>query len=213
VNGARLLLDDDHTLLLQGICKLLEGDFEVAGTVENGRELLDAAVALQPDIILLDISMPLLNGIDAARRLQSLAPRSKIVVLTMHADPEYVHEAFRVGASAYVLKQSAVSELVDAIKTVLRGDTYLTPLITSADPRSVAHPAGKVVSPRSVLTPRQREVLQLIAEGRTAKEIGSILRISAKTVEFHKSRIAKNLGLRSVAEATRFAMRHGIVGE
>jgi DNA-binding NarL/FixJ family response regulator len=213
LNRARLLLADDHTLLLQGICKLLEGDFEIAGSVENGRELLDAAVALQPDVVLLDISMPVLNGIDATRQLHTLVPSSKIVVLTMHADPEYVHEAFRAGASAYVLKQSAVSELVGAIRTVLRGDTYLTPLIKSADPRSVAHPAGREVSPRSVLTPRQREVLQLIAEGRTAKEIGSILRISAKTVEFHKSRISKNLGLRSVAEATRFAMRHGIVGQ
>src|SRR3989442_2320917 len=124
----RLLLGDDHVLLLEGVRTLLEGDFEIVGAFENGRDLLEAAVALQPDAILLDITMPLLNGIDATRQLRTLVPQSKIIIVSMHADPEYVHEAFRAGASAYVLKQSAVSELVKAIEAVLHGSTHVSPL-------------------------------------------------------------------------------------
>ena len=208
----RLLLGDDHVLLLEGVRTLLEGDFEIVGAFENGRDLLEAAVALQPDAILLDITMPLLNGIDATRQLRTLVPQSKIIIVTMHADPEYVHEAFRAGASAYVLKQSAVSELVIAIETVLHGSTYITPLITGESLQKLRKTGGHAFTSGSLLTPRQREVLQLVAEGRTSKQIARLLGISVKTVEFHKSRIMKELGMHSVAEMARYAMRSGIVG-
>ncbi len=209
----RVLLGDDHVLLLEGVRTLLEGDFEIVGAFENGRDLLEAAVALQPDAILLDITMPQLNGIDATRQLRKLVPQSKIIIVTMHADPEYVHEAFRAGASAYVLKQSAVSELVIAIETVFQDSTYITPLITGESLQKLRKSVGRSSTSGSLLTPRQREVLQLVAEGRTSKEIARSLQISMKTVEFHKSRIMKELGMHSVAEVTRYAMRAGIVGQ
>jgi DNA-binding NarL/FixJ family response regulator len=209
----RVLLGDDHVLLLEGVRTLLEGDFDIVGAFENGRDLLEAALTLQPDAILLDITMPQLNDIDATRQLRKLVPQSKIIIVTMHADPEYVHEAFRAGASAYVLKQSAVSELVTAIETVFQGSTYITPLITGESLQKLRKTVGHSSTSGSLLTSRQREVLQLVAEGRTSKEIASILQISMKTVEFHKSRIMKELGMHSVAEVTRYAMRTGIVGQ
>jgi len=208
----RVLLADDHVLLLEGVRRLLEGDFEIVGAVENGRDLLEAAVALQPDVILLDITMPLLNGIDATRQLRTLIPQSKIIVVTMHSDPEYVREAFQAGVSGYVLKQSAVSELVVAIQTVLGGSTYISPLITGEGLLTLRKTAGRASPSGRLLTPRQREVLQLVAEGRASKEIASLLQISVKTVEFHKSRIMKELGMHSIAEVTRHAMRSGIIG-
>lgn len=212
MSRARLLLADDHTLLLEGFRKLLEDEYELVGTVENGRDLLIAAPTLKPDAILLDISMPLLNGIDATRKLRTLVPKSKILIVTMHADPDYVAEAFRAGASGYVLKRSAASELVRAIREVLDGRTYITPLIAGEMLDSVRKPAARAGTRTSTLSPRQREVLQLVAEGRTAKEIGALLSISVKTVEFHKSRIMKELGVRSVADVTRYALRRGLVG-
>ena len=212
MSRARLLLADDHTLLVEGFGKLLEDEYELVGTVENGRDLLIAAPKLKPDAILLDISMPLLNGIDATRRLRTLVPKSKILIVTMHADPDYVAEAFRAGASGYVLKRSAASELVRAIREVLAGRTYITPLIAGEMLDSVRKPAARAGARTPTLSTRQREVLQLVAEGRTAKEIGALLSISVKTVEFHKSRIMKELGLRSVADVTRYALRRGLVG-
>ena len=207
----RLLLADDHTLLLEGYQKLLEQHFEIAGMVKNGREVVEAAVALRPGAILLDISMPLLNGLEATRRLRNLVPNSKIVIVTMHDEPEYVYEAFRAGASAYFLKQSAASELVSAIESVLRGSIYITPLITVDGLQTVRRAAGGGGPLESALSPRQREVLQLVAEGRTGKEIASMLQISVKTVEFHKSSITSKLGVRSIANMTRYAMKRGIV--
>jgi DNA-binding NarL/FixJ family response regulator len=210
MSRARLLLADDHTLLLEGYAKLLEAEFDLVGAVENGRELLAAAPRLKPDVILLDISMPLLNGVDAARRLRKLVPASKILIVSMHADPDYVAEAFRAGASGYVLKRSAASELVCAIREVIEGRSYVTPLLAGAVIESVRKPVRRPAA--SILSPRQREVLQLVAEGRTAREIAGVLKISAKTVEFHKAKIMKELGVRSVAEMTRYALRHGLVG-
>lgn len=207
----RLLLADDHTLLLEGYQKLLEQHFEIAGLVKNGRELVNAAVMLRPDVVLLDISMPLLNGLEATRQLRNLVPNCKIVIVTMHDDPEYLYEAFRAGASAYFLKQSAASELVSAIQSVLRGSIYITPLITADGLQTVRRAAGGGGRLESVLSPRQREVLQLVAEGRTGKEIASLLQISVKTVEFHKSSIVRELGVRSIADMTRYAMKRGIV--
>ena len=201
----RVLLADDHTLMLEGLCKLLEDQCDLVGTADNGQALLKAAERLRPDLIVLDISMPLLNGLEAARRLQTLVPGSKLIFLTMHTDPTYAREAFRAGASGYLLKRSASTELAVAIAAVFEGRSYLTPLIS----RDVAE-AGPLPSLLGELTPRQREVLQLVAEGHTAKQIAVQLSISVKTVEFHKTRIMNRLELRTMSELTKYAIAHGI---
>jgi DNA-binding NarL/FixJ family response regulator len=207
----RLLLADDHTLVLEGFRKLLESEFDLVGAVEDGRALVAAAQKLRPDVILLDISMPLLNGIEAARQLKKLVPDTKLVFLTMHADPAYVTEAFRVGASGYLLKRSASSELVNAVHEVLKGRCYVTPLATKDMLDTFLGRAPDLGRLSSELTPRQREVLQLVAEGHSAKEIATILNLSVKTVEFHKARLMRQLGLRGTAELTKYAVQHGIV--
>jgi len=207
---ARVLVADDHTLVAEGVRKLLEPHFDLLEIVENGRAVLEAAGNLHPEVILLDISMPLLNGIDAARQLSKMDPRAKILFLTMHADPAYVTEAFRAGASGYLLKRSAASELVFAIQEVLEGRTYVTPLVAKDMVSGLAPDATARAPSSSTLTPRQREVLQLVAEGKSIKEIACILRISVKTVEFHKSRIMEQLGLRTAAELTKYAVAHGL---
>mgnify|MGYP001585981040 CR=1 FL=1 len=207
----RLLLADDHTLLLEGIRLLLEPEFNLVGSVEDGQALLAAAKTLKPDVILLDISMPRLNGIDAARRLRKLLPSARLIFVTMHADADYVAEAFRAGAMGYILKRSAASELLTAIRVVLKGNHYVSPLVTrnALDLLiSSSKPQGKF-SDR--LTPRQREVLQLVAEGRSRKEIACILNISVKTVEFHKGKLMHELNLQTVADFTRYAIEHGII--
>jgi DNA-binding NarL/FixJ family response regulator len=210
VRRLRLLLADDHTLVLEGIRKLLENDFDLVGTVEDGHSLLRVAGQLQPDVILLDISMPLLNGIDACRELVKSLPAARVIFLTMHADVAYVEEAFRAGGSGYLLKRSAASELPRAIDAVMHGSKYVTPLIAwkgSAD-------LGRRANERSIkkLSPRQRQVVQLVAEGRANKEIAALLCVSEKTVDFHKSSIKRALGLSSTAELTRFAIKHRIIG-
>ena len=208
---ARLLLADDHTLLLEGIRLMLEPEFELVGSVEDGQALLAAAKTLKPDVILLDISMPVLNGIDAAHRLRKLLPSAKLIFVTMHADPDYVAEAFRAGAMGYLLKRAAASELLTAIRAVLKGNHYVSPLVTRNALESLissSKPGGKF-SDR--LTPRQREVLQLVAEGRTRKEIAAILNISVKTVEFHKATLMRELKLATAADFTRYAIEHGII--
>jgi DNA-binding NarL/FixJ family response regulator len=207
VRRPRLLLADDHSLVIAGLRKLLEPEFDVLATVEDGRTLVSRARELQPDAILLDISMPLLNGLEAARQIHKTEPGLKLVFLTMHADPDYVSEAFRAGASGYLLKRSAASELILALQEVLRGGTYITPLIANAA-------ADRVFTnpPANWLTPRQREVLQLVAEGKSTKETAAILNVSIKTVEFHKAAIMHRLGLHSIAELTRYAIEHRIIG-
>jgi len=207
----RLLLADDHTLLLEGIRLLLEPEFELVGSAEDGHALLDAAKNLKPDVILLDISMPILNGIDAAHRLRKLVPSARVIFLTMHADPAYVAEAFRAGAAGYLLKRAAASELLTAIREVMKGHHYVSPLVTRNALEVLiksSQPQGKFAQ---TLTPRQREVLQLVAEGRSRKEIAAILGISVKTVEYHKAAIGQKLNLRSVADFTRYAIEHGVV--
>lgn len=210
----RVLMADDHSLVLAGLRKLVEADCDVVGTVEDGRALVEAAQQLRPDLILLDISMPLLNGLEAARQLRTLVPDCKLIVLTMHASPTYATEAFQAGASGYLLKRSAASELGLAIASVLQGQHYLTPLLTKEVLDSVLKPStgerGKPVS--GALTARQREVLQLVAEGHGTKEIATILSISVKTVEFHKSRIMQHLDLHTTADLTKYAVTHGITG-
>lgn len=207
---ARILLADDHTLVVEGFRKLLEPEFDLVGTVEDGRALLEAAPKLQPDVILLDISMPLLNGIDAARRLKKMMPDVKLIFVTMHADPAYVTEAFRVGATGYVLKRSAAADLLQAIRTVLNGHYYVAPPITKDVLSSLlASPAERQPGPEP-LSPRQREVLQLVAEGHSLKEIADILKISVKTVEYHKAQIMQQLDLHTTAELTKYAIAHGL---
>jgi DNA-binding NarL/FixJ family response regulator len=205
---------DDHSLILAGLRKLVEEDCDVVGTVEDGRALVEAAQQLRPDLILLDISMPLLNGLEAARQLRSLVPDCKLIFLTMHASPTYATEAFQAGASGYLLKRSAASELGLAIASVLQGQHYLTPLLTKEVLDSVLKPStgerGEPVS--GALTARQREVLQLVAEGHGTKEIATILSVSVKTVEFHKSRIMQHLDLHTTADLTKYAIIHGITG-
>lgn len=208
----RVLMADDHSLVLAGLRKLVEGECEVVGTVGDGRALVDAAQRLRPDVILLDISMPLLNGLDAARKLAKLVPESKLIFLTMHANPAYATEAFKAGASGYLLKHSAASELIQAIHSILKGRHYLTPLITKEVLNSLLKqsPEQPGASPAAALTPRQREILQLVAEGRGTKEVASLLDISVRTVEFHKSQIMEQLGLHSTAELVKYAIAHGL---
>ena len=201
----RVVIAEDHTLMAEGLRKLLECEFESVTIVANGRELLDEVAASNPDVALVDIVMPLPNGIEASRRLRKISPATKVVIVTAHADPQYVVEAFRAGASGYVLKRCAVSELVVAIRLVLAGQTYVTPVMTH---RAVA--TAKESSSGSVLTSRQREVLQLVAEGCTAKEIANALKLSVKTAVFHKMALMDKLGLHSTAELTRYAIENGI---
>jgi DNA-binding NarL/FixJ family response regulator len=210
----RVLMADDHALILAGMRKLLEEECEIVGMVEDGRALIEAAQRLRPDLILMDIAMPLLNGLEAARQLSKLVPESKLIFLTMHASPTYAAEAFQAGASGYLLKRSAASELSQAIQSVLHGQHYLTPLITKEVLESVikvsTEERGKPMS--TALTARQREVLQLVAEGRSTKEIATILSVSVKTVEFHKFRIMQQLDIHTTANLTKYAITHGITG-
>ena len=204
----RILLADDHTLVLEGFRRILEGHYELVGTVGDGHALLEAAKTMQPDIVILDISMPLLNGIDAAAQLKKICPKAKIIIVTMHANTDYVRSAFEAGASAYVLKRSAVGELEQAIRAVLEGHSYITPLITK-ELVDVFLATGSEKS--GGLTPRQREVLQHLAEGRTAKEIANLMNITPRTVEFHKGQIMDHLNLRTTADLIKYALTHGIV--
>ncbi len=208
---ARVLLADDHTLILEGLRKILEDDFDLVGLAEDGRALVDMATRLEPDVIVLDISMPKLNGLDAARQLKKLLPRTKLIFLTMHGDATYANEAFRAGASGYLLKRSAASELIQAIQAVLKNQCYMTPAITKDVLESCFQPSSQSPIFSGTLTPRQREVLQLVAEGKSTKEIATILNISIKTVEFHKSHIMRELNLHTTAELTKYAIAHGIV--
>jgi DNA-binding NarL/FixJ family response regulator len=203
----RVLVADDHALVSAGISKLLENDCELVGTVSDGRALISAARDYNPDVILLDISMPILNGLEAARQVRQEWPQAKLIFVTVHSDTPYVIQAFRAGASGYVLKRSAAAELVTAVHKVLDNKVYLTPLIRS----SAVDDFFKTPSTQApILSKRQREVLQLVAEGHSAKEIAQNLRISSKTVEFHKGLIMKKLDLHSTAELTRYAIENGI---
>ena len=205
----RVLLADDHALVSAGISKLLENDFDLIGTVGDGRALVAAVRDRHPDVILLDISMPVLNGLEAARQIRKDSPQAKLIFVTVHSDTPYVIEAFRAGASGYVLKRSAAAELLTAVHRVLDNNVYLTPLIRSA----AVNDFLKAPSEQGpILSKRQREVLQLVAEGHSAKEIAKNLKISSKTVEFHKGLIMKKLDLHSTAELTRYAIENGIAG-
>jgi DNA-binding NarL/FixJ family response regulator len=205
----RILVGDDHSLVLEGIKRLLEDDFEVVGSADDGATLVREAVRLRPNLVLLDISMPILNGIDAARQIKKELPEAKLIFISMHANSIYVRKALEVGASAYVLKSGASEELKKAIATVRAGDTYLSPGLD----REVIQDAMVPISSHHLLdlTSRQRQILQLIAEGKQNKEIASILFVSVRTVEFHRGRLMTKLGARSAAELTRLAIQDGLI--
>ncbi|MFO0698622.1 MAG: response regulator transcription factor [Nitrospira sp.] len=211
----RVLIADDHSLMLAGLCRLVEETCEVIGTVEDGRALVEAVQRVDPDLVLLDISMPLLNGIDAARQIKKLCPSAKLIFLTMHTSPSYVTEAFHVGASGYLLKRSAPMELPLAIEAVLRGQHYLTPSITKPvlSKRLERGETPELKETAADLTPRQREVLQLIGEGKGTKEIASLLHVSVKTIEFHKACLMKQLALHKTSELMRYAITQSLAGE
>jgi DNA-binding NarL/FixJ family response regulator len=206
----RLLLADDHTILIEGLKALLAPEFDVVATAGDGRAVLEAARKYQPDIILLDISMPGLNGIEAARRLKQSNPDAKLIILTMHGDLSFVRAAFEAGASGYVLKQSAPTELVTALHDVNGGRRYVSSLIQKRLGPEVPAFLRRPKELSGDLTSRQREVLQLLAEGRVRKEIAQILGVSVKTVEYHKQQITEKLDIHTDAELTAYAIRHGI---
>lgn len=206
----RILLADDHRLLREAFAQLLEPNCDVVGAVGDGRALLAAAKELCPDVVVLDIAMPLLNGLDAARQLKHLMPDIKVIFLTVSEDPDLAAEAFRVGASGFLLKNSAASELFQAIQEVLQGRSYVTPQATQG--LVGAFLDGGERDPNSgELSPRQREVLQLLAEGHSMKEIGRILKITPRTVAFHKYSMMEQLGITSSAELVQYAIKQHVV--
>lgn len=206
----RILLADDHTVVRQGFKMILSAqpDLEVVGEAGNGREAVERASELKPDVVVMDVSMPELNGIEATRRIAEASPRTRVLALSMHKDAVYVREILRAGARGYLLKDSIESDLVAAVRAVGRGDGYLSPSVSDA----VLSDYRKHVSdPIDLLTSREREVLQMIAEGKTNKEIAGILNLSVYTVDAHRGRIMEKLNLHSVNELVRFAVRNGLI--
>jgi DNA-binding NarL/FixJ family response regulator len=205
------LLADDHRMFAEGIKGILAPEFELLDVVEDGQALLEAAERLEPDVVVADITMPRLNGIDATARLKQLDDGIRVVLLTMHPDVAFVRRAFDAGASAYVLKHSAPDELIAAIRAALAGRTFVTPTLAGDLLHDPTGAPGGSPDPVAMLTSRQREILQLVAEGRSAKEIAADLNLSPRTVEFHKYRIMEALNLHTTAELVHFAIKHGIV--
>lgn len=204
---ARILLADDHSITLSGMRSVIGQEHELIGAVADGRSLVSEALRQRPQLIILDISMPMLNGIEAARQIHQTWPQAKLLFISMHSNAMYVREAMSTGASGYILKSSAAEELLPAIQTILEGGMYVS--------RSLGAAAAETVSSRAAkgLTARQREVLQLIAEGRSSKEVASILGTSVKTANFHRYQLKKKLGVRSIAELAAFAVRVGVISE
>ena len=207
---AKILLADDHVLIAQALEHLLQTEFDVVGTVSDGRALVEAAAVLAPDVVVVDIAMPLLNGLDAGEQLKAHHPQIKVIYLTQNRDPLVALDAFRRNASGYLLKDSAASELATAIRDALRGATYVSPVIAAAmrDERSPLDPQPRGARP---LSSREREVLQLLAEGKAMKEVAALLAISARTVEFHKYRIMQLLGIKTNAELVHHAIKLGLI--
>ena len=211
MNRPRILLADDHRMMAEGLKTLLAPESELVGVVQDGLALIDAARKLRPDLVVVDITMPRLNGLDAVAQLKKEYPRLKFVFLTMHQEAAYARRALDAGASGYVLKHSAPEELVTAVRAALAGKTYLTPSLAGEVLHEIKRDPKASGDPVASLTRRQREVLQLFAEGRSAKEIAGLLSISSRTVEFHKYQLMETLGLRNNTELTHFAIKHGIV--
>ena len=207
----RVLLADDHQIVTEGLQSLLAARFDVVGIVQDGQALLDAARMLEPDVIVADISMPLVNGIEATLRLRQEQPQIKVVILTMHREEAYARRALEAGASGYVLKVAALAELALAIDAAVAGKTFVTPELEAKLAGPVRSAGGRAQGAATALTRRQREILQLLAAGKTAKEIGAILGISARTVESHKYELMEALGLERSAELVQYAITHGLI--
>jgi len=206
----RILLADDHKLMAEALQHLLQTDFDVVGTVSDGRALIKAAAELKPELVIVDIAMPLLNGLDAADQLKTLHPEIKVIFLTQNREPRYAVEAFRRKASGYLLKDSAASELTTAIREVLQGRSYVSPLIAKG---MLSHALNQEPGDAGLreLSPREKEVLQLLAEGKSMKEVAAVLDISPRTVEFHKYRVMELLGVKTNAELVQYAIKHGLI--
>jgi DNA-binding NarL/FixJ family response regulator len=206
----RILLADDHAVVRQGFKMILDAqaDMEIVGEAANGRQAVDLAEQLRPDVVVMDVSMPELNGIEATRRLASSLPRARVVALSMHKDSVYVREILRAGARGYLLKDSGAADLVAAIRAVASGESYLSPAVSNAVLDDYRRHA---TNPIDLLTSREREVLQLLAEGKTNKEIAGLLNLSVYTVEAHRGRILEKLNLHSIGELVRFAVRSGLI--
>jgi DNA-binding NarL/FixJ family response regulator len=207
----RVLLADDHVVVAEGLRSLLAPHYDVVRIVSDGRELVAAARELDPDVVVLDISMPSLSGIEAARQMRAAHCRAKLVFLTMHSEVAYAARAMEAGASGFVLKHSAAAELVTAIREALKGGKYITPQIAGDLMESFRRGAPAGAESLDNLTPRQREVLQLVAEGRSAKEVAAALRISRRTAEFHKARLMEAIGVQNTAELIQYAIRTGVI--
>jgi DNA-binding NarL/FixJ family response regulator len=210
----RVLVADDHTILRKGLCSLLEGkpDIEVVGEAEDGREAVEKVEALLPDVVLMDITMPRLNGLEATRQIKRLFPKVKIVALTMYTNEEYIQQFLQAGASGYVVKQAAPAELISAIQAVYRGDSFLSPMISKTiidEYLKRAEPAAS--SEQAKLTDREREVLQLIAEGYSNRDIAQKLQISIKTAGVHRTNLMEKLGIHNVTDLVKYALRKGII--
>jgi DNA-binding NarL/FixJ family response regulator len=210
-NLPRILIADDHTLVAEACKKLLDNDYEVVGTVGDGRSLVRAAVELRPHLIIIDVSMPLLNGLDAGQQIKELMPGVKLVYLTMNHDVDLAAEAFRRGASGYLLKTCAATELAIAVREVLRGKSYLSPMIAKDTVDFLLRQDKTLVEEGQKLTERQREVLQLLAEGKAMKEVAGVLNLTPRTVAFHKYRIMEVLNVKSNAELVQYAIRHHLI--
>ena len=210
VKQTRILLADDHSVVRHGFRRILDAqeDMEVVGEVANGREAVEQATALQPDIIIMDVTMPELNGIEATRRIAESVPRARVLALPMHRDSVYVREILRAGARGYLLKDSSESDLVTAVRAVAQGEGYLSPSVSDA---VLSDYRKHVTNPIDMLTSREREVLQLVAEGKTNKEIATSLNLSVYTVEAHRGKIMEKLNLHSASEMVRFAIRNGLI--
>ena len=208
IGRPRVLLADDHRMVAEGLKSVLEEEFDLVGIVEDGRALVKAARELKPDVIVADISMPLLNGIDALAQLKKHDPKVRVVLLTMHRDPAYARRALQLGALGFVLKHSAPAELLLAVRAALQGRTFISPDLAAEVFRTAA---DKEADPAAALTPRQREIVQLLAEGQSAKQIAATLNLSARTVEDHKYRLMETLGIENSAELIHFAIKHSLV--
>ena len=208
--GIRVLLADDHTIVRQGLKLILSAqpDLEVIGEAANGREAIDLAQKLHPDIVVMDVAMPEVNGIEATRRMVQNEPRLKVLVLSMHKEAVYVREILRAGARGYILKDAIDTELLNAVRSVARGDGYVSPAVSGA---LLSDYRKNVTDPLDLLSNREREVLQLIAEGKTNKEIATRLNLSVYTIDSHRGKIMEKLNLHSTGELVRFAMKHGVV--
>jgi DNA-binding NarL/FixJ family response regulator len=211
INRSRILIADDHNLVAELCKRLLETEFNVVGVVSDGRALVRAAGDLRPDVIVLDIAMPVLNGLDAGRQVNRILPAVKLVYLTMNSDTDVAAEAFRCGASGFLLKTCAATELVKAVREVLRGKSYMSPSLSRDAVNFLRRQEKELVDQAELLTERQREVLQLLAEGKVMKEVGGILNMTTRTVAYHKYRMMEVLGAKNNAELVKYAIRNHIV--